>query len=86
MKLKSAIDFDDSTHLACLQYISDQMRGMGWSVETVSHEQNTVLGKRVAFHNVVATLDPQAPRRLVLACHYDSLIKPSKDMRNTGLG
>ena len=54
------------------------MRGMGWSVETVSHEQNTVLGKRVAFHNVVATLDPQAPRRLVLACHYDSLIKPSK--------
>jgi len=59
------------------EYISDQMRGMGWSVETVSHEQNTVLGKRVAFHNVVATLDPQAPRRLVLACHYDSLIKPS---------
>ena len=38
-----------------------------------------VLGKKVSFHNVVATLDPKAPRRLVLACHYDSLNKPSKE-------
>ena len=54
------------------------MRSLEWQVDVVSHTQDTVLGKRVSFHNVVATLDPKAPRRLVLACHYDSLNKPSK--------
>ena len=28
---------------------------------------------QMAFTNVVATHDPEAPRRLVLACHYDSI-------------
>jgi glutaminyl-peptide cyclotransferase len=28
------------------------------------------------FTNVIATLDPEAPRRMVIACHYDSLLKP----------
>jgi glutaminyl-peptide cyclotransferase len=27
---------------------------------------------QVEFTNIVATLDPTATRRLVLACHYDS--------------
>lgn len=58
------------------EYISEEMRALDWEVDVVSHTQDTVLGKRVAFHNVIATLDPTAPRRLVLACHYDSLIKP----------
>ena len=60
------------------QYISDQMKALDWTVDVVSHTQDTVLGKKVSFHNVVATLNPTAPRRLVLACHYDSLNKPSK--------
>jgi len=58
------------------QYISDQMKALDWTVDVVSHTQDTVLGKKVSFHNVVATLNPTAPRRLVLACHYDSLNKP----------
>ena len=29
------------------------------------------------FTNIVATLDPTAPRRLVLACHYDSKKLPN---------
>ena len=55
------------------------MRALDWQTEVVSHTQDTVLGKKVDFHNVIATLDPTAPRRLVLACHYDSLNKPSKE-------
>jgi glutaminyl-peptide cyclotransferase len=31
----------------------------------------------VEFTNIVATLDPAAPRRLVLACHYDSKKLPN---------
>jgi glutaminyl-peptide cyclotransferase len=51
------------------------MRSNDWDVRTVKHSQRTPVGN-VEFQNVVATLDPNAPRRLVLACHYDSLIKP----------
>lgn len=58
------------------EYISEQMRSLDWQVDVVSHTQDTVIGKKVSFHNVIATLDPAAPRRLVLACHYDSLNKP----------
>ena len=48
------------------------MEEYDWNVEDISHTQNTPAG-RITFHNVVATLDPGAPRRLVLACHYDTL-------------
>ncbi len=51
------------------------METLGWSVEVVSSDQQTPDGV-LPFHNVVATLDPEAPRRLVLACHYDSLKEP----------
>lgn len=30
------------------------------------------------FENIITTLDPNAPRRLVLACHYDSKFFPNK--------
>ena len=51
------------------------MQSLGWTVEESSHEQNTVIGP-VKFTNIIATLDPDAPRRLVIACHYDSKISP----------
>lgn len=40
-------------------------------MEEDSFDNDTPIGRRT-FTNVVATLDPKAPRRLVLACHYDS--------------
>ena len=51
------------------------MRSLGWTVEEDQFRQNTVIGN-VEFTNVIATLDPNAPRRMVLACHYDSKITP----------
>ena len=51
------------------------MSNMGWTVEEDEFEQNTVIGK-VKFTNIVATLDPNAPRRMVIVCHYDSKITP----------
>jgi glutaminyl-peptide cyclotransferase len=57
------------------QAIERRMRSLGWQVDISSHEEDTLIG-HVSFHNVVATLDPAAPRRLVLACHYDSKMTP----------
>jgi len=54
------------------QYIVSIMEGLGWTVETPSHTEQTPKG-RTQFRNVVATLNNTAPRRLVIACHYDTL-------------
>ncbi|KTG40726.1 hypothetical protein cypCar_00011185 [Cyprinus carpio] len=48
----------------------------GWSVEVDSFISETPHGP-VSFTNVLAVLDPMAPRRLLLACHYDSKFIPS---------
>ena len=57
------------------QFIENELSALGWTIEEDNFEQNTVVGK-VPFSNVIATLDPNAPRRMVLACHYDSKITP----------
>lgn len=57
------------------QYISNTLKELGWDVEILQHTQQTPVGQKT-FRNVVATFDPTAPRRLVLACHYDTLLKP----------
>ena len=52
------------------------MQGLGWTVETDSFTNSTPLGDK-PFHNIIATLDPTAPRRLALVCHYDSKLTPT---------
>ena len=54
---------------------------MGWDVQTSTSDQSTPLGTK-EFVNIIATLDPDAPRQLVLACHYDSKI--TDDRGRTG--
>merc|ERR1711970_1087361 len=56
-------------------FISSEMSNLGWTVQEDPFEQDTVIGK-VKFTNIIATLNPNAPRRLVLVCHYDSKISP----------
>ncbi|KAG9342138.1 hypothetical protein JZ751_017138 [Albula glossodonta] len=54
-----------------------QLRSLsaGWSLEVDSFPSQTPRGE-VTFSNVLAVLDPLAPRRLLLACHYDSKAIP----------
>ncbi|XP_067232012.1 glutaminyl-peptide cyclotransferase isoform X3 [Chanodichthys erythropterus] len=48
----------------------------GWSVDVDSFISETPRGP-VSFSNILAVLDPKAPRRLLLACHYDSKFIPT---------
>jgi len=57
------------------------MKDLGWHVEEDSFSANTPHGSR-PFKNIISTLNPNACKRLVLACHYDS--KVSRE--NTFLG
>ncbi|XP_045771516.1 glutaminyl-peptide cyclotransferase-like [Maniola jurtina] len=53
-------------------YIANEMRGLGWDVtEDVFPDHTPVFGT-LNFRNIIATLNPNADRYLVLACHYDS--------------
>lgn len=63
------------------QYITSSMRALGWDVEMSISDQETPIGIK-KFTNIIATLDPDAPRRLVIACHYDS--KLTDDRGRTG--
>ncbi|XP_016340130.1 glutaminyl-peptide cyclotransferase-like [Sinocyclocheilus anshuiensis] len=60
------------------QHILSQLGSLsaGWMLEENSFVSSTPKGK-VTFTNVLAVLDPSAPRRLLLACHHDSKILPA---------
>ncbi|KXS21099.1 hypothetical protein M427DRAFT_130676 [Gonapodya prolifera JEL478] len=51
-------------------FFRDRLKG-SWSVEEDSFEDTTPYGKK-RFTNVIATKDPSARRRVVLAAHFDS--------------
>lgn len=63
--------------LVVQQHISATLSSLsaGWSIDLDSFQNPTPRGK-VTFTNIIATLDPSAPRRLLLACHYDSKVLP----------
>lgn len=60
-------------HARVRQYIIGEMQSLGWDVVTDKFTADAPRphGKKT-FENIIATLDPNAQRRLVLACHYDS--------------
>merc|ERR1719347_76707 len=62
-------------HKKVQRHIKTVMKNNGWAVEEDKFRDQTPYGEK-PFNNIIATLDPSAPRRLVLACHYDSKIDP----------
>ncbi|XP_030073754.1 glutaminyl-peptide cyclotransferase-like protein [Microcaecilia unicolor] len=56
-----------------------------WSVKLDTFEDKTPFGSLI-FSNIVATLNPKAPQRLVLACHYDSKYFPHDDRGRAFVG
>ncbi|KAK8729481.1 hypothetical protein OTU49_008493, partial [Cherax quadricarinatus] len=58
-------------HANVRKHLVTTMRDLGWTVEESPFDDNTPLGRKT-FTNVIATLNPNAPRHLILACHYDS--------------
>lgn len=65
------------------QHILSQLRSLsaGWTLEENDFVSSTPKGD-VTFTNLLAVLDPSAPRRLLLACHHDSKIIPA-DPKNS---
>lgn len=62
----------------CSQHIKTTLGslGAGWEVTEDKFVSQTPYGP-LPFTNLIATLNPSAKRRLVLACHYDSKYYPT---------
>lgn len=60
------------------QYILSRLSQLDcsrWNITEHSFEQDTVIGHK-PFTNIIATLDPEVDKRLVLVAHYDSKKEP----------
>uniref|UniRef100_A0AC34QRL1 Glutaminyl-peptide cyclotransferase n=1 Tax=Panagrolaimus sp. JU765 TaxID=591449 RepID=A0AC34QRL1_9BILA len=65
------------SHQQVGQFIKQAAEQYGFATEWDIFTDNTPYGPKT-FRNLIATFDPLVPRRLVLACHYDSKIMPGK--------
>ncbi|XP_058815820.1 glutaminyl-peptide cyclotransferase [Topomyia yanbarensis] len=59
-------------HEEVRNFIVEYLRKLAWQVELDEFEDETPIFGKLKFSNIVATLNPNAERFLVLACHYDS--------------
>lgn len=58
-------------HQKVFDYITKELKDLNWTVDIDEFTDATPKGP-LKFKNIIATLNPNAERYLVLACHYDS--------------
>lgn len=59
-------------HKKVANYIVDEMKKLNWNVERNTFKDVAPIFGELEFENIIAKLNPDADRYLVLACHYDS--------------
>ncbi|KAL1916285.1 uncharacterized protein VTP21DRAFT_5902 [Calcarisporiella thermophila] len=65
------------------QFITTMFHNLNWEVDNDTFTAHTPLGEK-SFTNIIVTKQPDAPRRLVLAAHYDSKYFPDTDVEFIG--
>jgi hypothetical protein len=66
---------DTANNTQVRQYIVKTLKDLNWDIEEDAFEDDTPYGRK-KFTNVIATKDPKASRRVVLAAHFDSKFYP----------
>jgi glutaminyl-peptide cyclotransferase len=69
---------DTPGHRMTIALIESEMKQLGVTAREQSWT-STVAGQTHAMTNVIAAMDPQAPRRMILGTHYDSIIRAYAD-------
>ncbi|KAI9452159.1 glutaminyl-peptide cyclotransferase-like protein [Russula earlei] len=67
---------DTENHTLVRNYLVSTLRNLKWHIEEDRFVSTTPYGPK-NFTNVIATKDPDAPRRVVLAAHFDSKFFPA---------
>jgi len=74
MLTRSSADTENNTKVR--EYIAGTLRTLGWTIELDQFTDKTPYGDK-NFVNVIATKDPKAARRIILAAHFDSKYFPN---------
>lgn len=59
-------------HVECGDYLVGKMESFGWKVTEQLFTPTTFDGKKLNARNIIATYNPDARRRILLAAHWDS--------------
>ncbi|TDL24979.1 hypothetical protein BD410DRAFT_718967 [Rickenella mellea] len=62
---------DTENNTIVKNYIVSTLKALKWHIEEDAFTDNTPYGMK-KFTNIIATKDPDAPRRIILAAHFDS--------------
>lgn len=68
-----------------MQFIKKSFEDLSWTVTFDEFDDSTPYGPK-KFTNIIATLNPNAKRRLILAAHYDSKYYPENSNYEYFLG
>ncbi|XP_054157447.1 glutaminyl-peptide cyclotransferase-like [Oppia nitens] len=64
-------------HKSVQKFIIKMIKSLGWSLEEDKFTSSTPLGRRT-FNNIMATIEPNHCKRIILSCHYDSKLNREK--------
>lgn len=64
-------------HAKVFEFITKKLKSHHWHVDVDQFEDATPNMGKLTFKNIIATLNPDAEKYLVLACHYDSKYFPN---------
>ncbi|KAJ6531301.1 hypothetical protein B0H19DRAFT_1040750 [Mycena capillaripes] len=70
---------DTENNTLVRNYIVSKLEALKWHVEQDAFIDNTPFGEK-KFTNIIATKDPKASRRVILAAHFDSKYFPEPNM------
>jgi glutaminyl-peptide cyclotransferase len=75
---------DKPGHQKTIDYIKAELAKSGvTAVTTQDFVSPGGDGKPLALFNIVARLNPENPRRVIVATHYDSIVRAYRDPKNT---
>lgn len=66
-------------HKSVKKFIIKTMRNLNWHIQTDPFEDRTPNLGILKFENIIASLNPNADRFLILACHFDSKYFPNDE-------
>ena len=69
-------------HQKTIDYIKTELAKSGVTAVTTQDFVYRNGGKPLALFNIVARLNPENPRRVIVATHYDSIIRAYRDSKN----
>jgi len=69
-------------HQKTIDYIKAELAKSGITAVTTQNFVYRGNGKSLALFNVIARLNPENPRRVIVATHYDSIVRAYRDPKN----